>query len=130
SQTQRLIACGLRLGYRPPVRRASSLAFLCLSGALTAPGAAFAGEAQCWYENGALVIPAAFGEIAGDFILDVSAPKSQLHDSRAGAAGIDGASPPRDLTLGGERLPAFPIEVADLDARSWGFPTNINGVLG
>jgi hypothetical protein len=112
------------------VRRAASLVFLCLSGALTAPGAAAAGEAPCWYDNGALVVPAAFGEITGDFILDVSAPRSQLHDSRAGAAGIEGASATGDLTFGDERLPAFPIEVADLDARSWGFNTNINGVLG
>ncbi len=104
-------------------------ASLCVALVLVA-GAARAGQTRCWFENGALVVPAAFGAIAGDFILDVSAPKSQLHVTRAESAGIVGDKASGDLKLAGERLGGFDMEVADLDTRSRGFTTNIAGVLG
>lgn len=93
-------------------------------------GGARAGETACWFENGAVVVPAAFGDIAGDFILDLSAPRSQLHLTRAHAEGIVDATARRDLAVAGERIADFPIEVADLDARSQGFAASINGILG
>ena len=93
-------------------------------------GSVRAGETQCWFENGALVVPAAFGDIAGDFILDVSAPKSQLHVTRARSAGIESGRACADLRLAGERVRRVAMDVADLDARSHGFTTNIAGVLG
>lgn len=102
---------------------------LCLALVLIA-GSARAGEARCWFENGALVIPAAFGDIAGDFIVDLSASRSQLHVTRARSEGIVGAQARADLRLAGERTRGFGMEVADLDARSHGFTTNIAGVLG
>jgi hypothetical protein len=104
-------------------------AVLCLSLVL-AGGPSHAGVARCWYENGALVAPAAFGDIAGDFIVDVSAPTSQLHLTRAQGDGIEAAVAKGSLTLAGERLDGVAIAVADLDARSAGFPTVINGVIG
>jgi len=107
--------------------RAPAVLFLIL--ALTARPA-HAGAARCWFENGAVVAPAAFGDIAGDFIIDVSAPKSQLHLTRAQGDGIEGASAQGSLTLAGERLDGLAIAVVDLDARSAGFPTVINGVIG
>jgi len=95
-----------------------------------AGGSARAGETRCWFENGALVVTAAFGDIAGDFILDVSAPKSQLHVTRAQSAGVEATQTRDDLRLAGERVRGFDMEVVDLDARSRGFTTNIAGVLG
>lgn len=102
---------------------------LCLALVLIAGGAR-AGETRCWFENGVLVVPAAFGDIAGDFILDVSAPRSQLHLTRAQSAGIVTDRTTADLRLAGERLPRFNLQVVDLDARTRGFTTNIAGVLG
>jgi hypothetical protein len=110
------------------MRRA--VASLILLGALaTAPGAC-AGEAQCWYENGALVVPAALGDIAGDFILDVSAPRSALHNTIAEGAGNEGDQVVGTLRIAGERLSGLTVAVEDLDARSVGFDTTINGVIG
>ena len=107
--------------------RAASLLLVCL---VLAGGAARAGETPCWRENGALVVPAALGDITGDFILDLSAPRSQVHNTRAQGDGEDGPTLTGDFALAGMRMKRVTFEVADLDARSWGFPTNINGVIG
>jgi hypothetical protein len=104
-------------------------ASLCVASALIA-GSARSGETRCWFENGALVVPAAFGDIAGDFILDASASVSQLHVTRAQSQGIDGERARADLRVAGERIPRFTMAVSDLDARSHSFITNIAGVLG
>ncbi|MHB8528534.1 MAG: hypothetical protein ACYC8V_03370 [Caulobacteraceae bacterium] len=93
-------------------------------------GRAGAGETACRVENGAVVIPAAFGDMAGDFILDASAPVSQLHQTTAQADGIESATVVRPLETAGVRLEGFRMEVADLDSRDQGFVTNISGVLG
>ena len=95
-----------------------------------AAGQARAGETACWFENGAVVVSAAFGDIAGDFILDLSAPRSQLHDTAAQSHGVETDSARRDLILAGETLHDFEMPVIDLDARSAAFVTSINGVLG
>ncbi|HZZ35335.1 MAG TPA: hypothetical protein VFE03_06385 [Caulobacteraceae bacterium] len=110
------------------MRRA--IASLILLSALATAPSARAGAAQCWYENGALVVPAALGDIAGDFILDVSAPRSALHNTIAQGAGIEGDAFEADLRIAGERLKSFTMAVEDLDARSVGFDTTINGVIG
>jgi len=109
--------------------RATLLALALILGA-AAPAKARAGETRCWYENGAIVVAAAGGDIAGDFILDLSAPRSLLHETRAQDAGIDAPQVTLPLRLAGERLGDIPFEVADLDARSAGFLTNIVGVIG
>ncbi|HRD28184.1 MAG TPA: hypothetical protein PLO65_07785, partial [Caulobacter sp.] len=49
---------------------------------LLAPGAR-AAEARCWFENGAVVIPAEIAGVAGDWLLDPSAPHTLLHETRA-----------------------------------------------
>ena len=111
--------------------RAASLAvpLIAVAGVLVA-GAARAGAARCWIDRGAVVVAAAFGDIAGDFILDASAPRSLLHLTRARSDGIDAPAATRRLVVAGERIDGLEMTVADLDARSIGFPTSINGVIG
>lgn len=93
-------------------------------------GHARAGTAACWFENGAVVVPAAFGDIAGDFIIDASAPASQLHVTTAQSFGIDAQSARGALRVAGERTRDIEIQVADLDAREKPFVTGIVGVIG
>jgi hypothetical protein len=96
---------------------------------------AWAGQTQCWLDNGAVVVPAAFaqpglGDVTGDFILDLSAPHSQLHLTTAQSDGLgDATEAPGALALAGEHIAAR-LEVADLDDRQWGFPTTLNGLIG
>jgi hypothetical protein len=89
-----------------------------------------AGETACWFENGAVVIPAAFGDIAGDFILDASAPASQLHVTTAQTFGVEAPTVRATLRLAGERRVKFDMQVADLGARTRPFVTGIAGVIG
>ena len=86
--------------------------------------------AACRIDHGALVASAAFGAIAGDFLVDLSAPVSLLHDTRAGLEGIVTPSAVGVLTVAGRDIPATTLTVADLDARTGGFDTVINGVIG
>jgi hypothetical protein len=88
-----------------------------------------AGEAACSLDNGAVIVPAALGNIAGDFILDLSAARSQLHDTRAQGEGLTETEVRAPLRLAGETIPAD-FAVADLDARELGFPTALNGLIG
>lgn len=97
---------------------------------LVAGGAARAGEIQCWYENGAVVAPASFGDMAGDFIIDLSAPKSLLLEDRANADGIEAPTAVRDLRLAGEPIDGFEMPLTNLNERAVRFPTTINGVIG
>ena len=69
-QAAGLIAERRRLGYRRRDARCQSRP---CRRRLACAGAAHAGETRCWVDHGALVVPAAFGDIAGDFILDLSA---------------------------------------------------------
>jgi hypothetical protein len=108
------------------LRRAASLAFAATL--LAAPGAR-AGTAACWIDNGAVVVPAAFGHIAGDFILDLSSPVSLLHYDVATGDGIDGDAATGVLRVAGERI-ATTLKVASIDARAVGMPTTLNGVIG
>ena len=89
-----------------------------------------AGETPCWLDRGVVVVPAALGPIAGDFILDLSAPTSQLHLTTADAFGVEAPEDVATLRLAGETIPGARFEVTSLNARSWGFPTNIAGVIG
>jgi hypothetical protein len=89
-----------------------------------------AGETACWFENGAVVVPAAFGDIAGDFILDASAPASLLHTTTAGTFGIEAPTTRATLRLAGVRRVKFAMRVADLDGRTRPFVTGISGVIG
>jgi hypothetical protein len=100
----------------------------CLGAALA--GEARAGEARCWIDRGAVVVSASYGPVAGDFILDLSQPASQLHDTAARTAGATDDRARWTLRLAGEARRDFPMQIADLDGRISAFPTNIAGVLG
>ena len=106
----------------------SLLSALPASGRTSLPPAG--GEVRCWIDRGALVAPAVFGDIAGDFLIDLSAPASALQDTRAGLDGVGAASATSNLTLAGQTVKEFPMAVADLDARTRGFETVINGIVG
>jgi hypothetical protein len=108
-------------------RGLSGAAVLC---ALLAPAFARAGVTRCWLDHGAVVAPAAFGDIAGDFIIDLSRPVSALHATRANMDGITADAARRPLTLAGERIADVSLAVVDLDAQTRSFDTVINGALG
>jgi hypothetical protein len=108
------------------MRRAAILIALLIGGVASA---ARAGEARCWRDKGAVVVAAALGDIAGDFILDLSAPRSQLHLTVAQDFDIETPAKAATLRVAGETIPASFV-VADLDARGDGFPTSIAGVIG
>lgn len=108
-------------------RSATLAVFAC---AIAAPGLAHAGQVACRYENGAVVVAAEVAGLAGDYILDPSTPQTQLHETKAQEAGIAETALTAPAALAGETVPALPIVVADLDARSYGFSTPIAGVIG
>jgi hypothetical protein len=109
------------------MRAAAVISGLILSVGGTGP--ASAGEVACWFENGAIVVPAMIGGVAGDWLLDPSAPRTQLHDTRADMEGL-AAGFAAEGRLAGLALPEVPVMVADLDNRAPGFVTPIAGVIG
>jgi hypothetical protein len=104
--------------------------FLALSLALTFAGAARAGETACWFENGAIIAPAVIADMAGDYVIDLSAPRTLLHETRAQMAGIIEPELTLSVEVAGLKAPAVSVKVADLDARGAGFVTPIAGVIG
>jgi hypothetical protein len=108
------------------MRAAVSLAVAAL---LASAGAARAGETRCWVDRGVLVVPAAFGDVTGDFILDLSAAHSLLHVDAALSDGIETPQSSGVLRLAGETIPAS-LQVASLDARTLGLPSTIMGLVG
>lgn len=108
--------------------RRSSLLIGCLSLAAASP--ALAGETACWFENGAIVAPAALADMAGDFVIDLSAPRTLVHDTKAQMSGYAQTDLTLPVKLAGERLEAVPVAVRDLDYRSVGFIAPIVGVIG
>lgn len=109
--------------------RRAILLFICALTVGSAGRRADAAEVACWFENGAVVVPARLGGVAGDWLLDPSAPRTQLHDTRAAMEGLaDGFV--AEGQLADLALPAVPVTVADLDGRAPGFTTPIAGVIG
>ena len=99
--------------------------------AVLAPGhAAWAGETACWYEQGVIVAPASIDGLAGDYILDTGAPRTLLHETKAQGAGLTDTALHGPVRIAGLSLPNQAFSVADLDARTWAFPTPIAGVIG
>ncbi len=93
-------------------------------------GTADAAEAgRCWFENGAVVIPARIGDVAGDWILDPASPRTLLHETKAQMEGLPGAYV-ASASLAGRRIERLEVTVADLDARAPGFTTPIAGIIG
>ncbi|KQV62663.1 MULTISPECIES: hypothetical protein [unclassified Caulobacter] len=104
--------------------------FLALSLTLILAGAARAGETACWFENGAIIAPAVIADMAGDYVIDLSAPRTLLHETRAQMAGIIEPELTLSVEVAGLKAPAVSVKVADLDARGAGFVTPIAGVIG
>lgn len=95
-----------------------------------APAAARAGEVVCWFEEGVVVVPASVAGVAGDYILDTGAARTQLHETRAQEEGVTASSLTGDVRLAGLAFPGRSVAVVDLDARTYAFPTPIAGVIG
>jgi hypothetical protein len=84
----------------------------------------------CWFENGAVVVSASVAGVAGDYLIDPSAPVTLLHDTRAQAAGFEAQSLTARVRLDGQAVDGLPVQVVNLDARAAGFATPIAGVIG
>jgi len=97
---------------------------------LAAATTARAGEAACWIDQGAVIVPALVAGVTGDYILDTGSPHTQLHETRAQGAGIAETALAADVRLAGLAFARRPVAVVDLDARTAGFPTAIAGVIG
>lgn len=89
-----------------------------------------AGETACWFDHGAIVVPAAFGDIAGDFLIDPATPKSLLNATNTQMFGILTPTPRGDLRLAGERLRGFEMAADDLGMRERPFTAGLVGVIG
>ncbi len=98
-------------------------------GALAA-GAARAGEVECRFEGGTLVVPAVVAGIAGDYILDTGSAQSLLHETAAQTAGFAETDISGDVAVAGFTARATPLKVLDLDIRTWNLPTPVAGVIG
>ena len=94
------------------------------------PAAARAGETACWYEQGVIVAPASIAGLAGDYIIDTGAPATQVHETKAQAAGMTETAQVGEVRLAGLTLAGRRFSVVDLDSRTWAFPTPIAGVIG
>lgn len=94
------------------------------------PASARAGSAACWFEHGVVIAPAMVAGVAGDFILDTGSPTTLLHETRAQGAGYEGDALRGPVRIAGLALKDRPVQVADLDSRTWNFETPIAGVVG
>ncbi len=110
------------------MRRLAPLLFLSL--AATPAGSAVAGETACWFENGAVVAPAAIGDMAGDFVIDLSAPRTLLHNTTAERGGYAGTALTLPVVVAGQQASGTSVSIEDLDYRGVGFLTPIIGVIG
>ena len=110
------------------MRRVAPLLILSLLAASGGP--AVAGQTACWFENGAVIVPAAIGGLAGDYVLDLSAPRTLLHIDVAQGAGYVDTALSLPVRVAGQTVEAAPIAVQSLDYRAVGFSTPITGVIG
>lgn len=104
-------------------------ALLSLIVALGGAGAARAGATRCWIDDGALVVAASFGGMAGDFLVETAAPYSQVNQTEASAAGYDESFAVGTLRLAGHRLDGVRLPLVSLDALPQ-TDTAILGVIG
>ncbi len=100
----------------------------CVIAPLGAAHPARAGETLCWFENGAVIAPAAIADMAGDYVIDLSAPRTLLHNTKAQMAGITTETITLPVQIAGLTVPAVSVTVADLDDRGAGFAAPIVGV--
>jgi hypothetical protein len=92
--------------------------------------AARAGEVACWFDNGAVVVPAMVGGVAGDYILDTGTAHTILAETQAQGAGYADTALKVEVRIAGLTLTRRPVAVLDIDPRSHAFPTPIAGVIG
>ena len=76
-----------------------------------------------------MVAAASFGDIAGDFIIDVGAPVSQLHVTRADEDGIEADAATRPFVLAGHRVAHAQFTIVNMDALPQ-TDTSIAGIVG
>ncbi len=105
--------------------RAASFALIVLAAASPLAAA----PAQCWIDQGALVVSAAFGEISGDFVVDLAAPVSRINSDQAQAHDILTPTTTAPLRLAGTRN-IRQVQIANLGDITGKFDTTINGILG
>jgi hypothetical protein len=110
----------------PPAARALFAALTLTLGAWPAR----AGVTRCWVDQGVVVVPAVVAGVAGDYILDTGAKATQLHETRAQAEALGPGPLSAEVRLAGLGLRDRSVIVADLDARTYAFPTPIAGVIG
>ncbi len=91
---------------------------------------ALAGETQCWFENGVVVVPAEVMGVAGDYILDTATRHTQLAESQAQTAGYAETALVGPVRLAGLSLANRSVAVAAIDLRTGALPTPIAGVIG
>lgn len=108
----------------------SRLALLALIPPLLLPSLARAGETDCWFENGAVVAPAVIADMAGDYVIDLSAPRTLLHETRAQMAGLTEPEFSARVAVAGTEAQGVSVKIVNLDARGAGFVTPIAGVIG
>ena len=112
-----------------PVKRLVTA--ISLVGALAgAAGQAAAGETACRVERNVVVVPAQVLGIAGDFILDTGTLQTQIAETQAEGAGLQGTSLSGEVRIAGLARPAQAVQVVDLDARTVFHTTPIAGVIG
>ena len=109
-----------------PPAAALPVAVLLIAGAPVAR----AGEVACWFETGAVVVPAMVGGVAGDYILDTGTAHTVLAETQAEGAGYADRALRLEVMLAGQRMADRPVAVIDLDPQSFRFPTPIAGVIG
>lgn len=109
--------------------RRAALFLACALTAMSAGSQVRAAETACWFENGAVVVAAEIGGVAGDWLLDPSQPRTLLHETRAQMEGLPETFVARGQ-VADQRLEGVQVTVADLDDRAPGFATPIAGVLG
>lgn len=101
-----------------------------LIGALAGAGPAAAGELACRVERNVIIVPAQVLGVAGDFILDTGTPQTQIAETQAEGAGLQGTSLNGEVRLAGLARPGQAVQVVDLDARTVFHTTPIAGVIG
>lgn len=77
-----------------------------------------------------MVAPASVAGIAGDYLIDPSAPATVIHETRAQSEGIGVTELTAPVRVAGLSLAALPVKVVDLDVRAPGFVTPIAGIIG
>jgi hypothetical protein len=77
-----------------------------------------------------VVAPASVAGIAGDYLIDPSAPTTLIHETRAQGEGIAVTELTAPVRVAGLSLAGLPVKVVDLDVRAPGFDTPIAGIIG